>query len=119
MATIATSLAFDNDVWETHSAAESGKEDDKLNGVNIVHDKPSSCPRPEQRVGRQVLASASGIGTQVTAKTGSESADRRVPSGLLPLRCFHGSASESAYTYLRGLNPLPMAVYAFVTVQNF
>lgn len=33
-----TGLALDNDVWDTHLAAESGKEDDKLNGVNIVGD---------------------------------------------------------------------------------
>jgi len=31
-----TSLALNNDVGDTHLAAESGKEDDELNRVNIV-----------------------------------------------------------------------------------
>ncbi len=31
-----TSLALDNDIGDTHLAAESGEEDDELNGVNIV-----------------------------------------------------------------------------------
>ena len=33
-----TSLALDNDVRDTHLAAESGEEDDKLDGVDIVSD---------------------------------------------------------------------------------
>lgn len=31
-----TGLALDNDVWDTHLPAESGEEDDELNGVNVV-----------------------------------------------------------------------------------
>jgi len=34
-----TSLALDYGVWDTHLAAESGEEDDKLNWVNIVGDE--------------------------------------------------------------------------------
>lgn len=34
-----TSLALDDGVWDTHLAAESRKEDDKLNWVNIVGDE--------------------------------------------------------------------------------
>lgn len=33
-----TGLAFDDDVGNTHLAAESGEEDDELNGVNVVAD---------------------------------------------------------------------------------
>ena len=33
-----TSLALDNDIRDTHLAAESGKEDNELDGVNIVSD---------------------------------------------------------------------------------
>ena len=34
-----TSLALDNGVRDTHLAAESGKEDNQLNGVNVVGDQ--------------------------------------------------------------------------------
>ena len=34
-----TGLALDDDVWDTHLAAESWQEDDELNGVNIVGDE--------------------------------------------------------------------------------
>lgn len=34
-----TSLALDNGVRDTHLAAESGKEDNQLNGVNVVGDE--------------------------------------------------------------------------------
>jgi len=34
-----TGLALDDGVWDTHLLAESGKEDNKLNGVNIVGDE--------------------------------------------------------------------------------
>ena len=34
-----TSLALDNGVGDTHLAAESGKEDNQLNGVNVVGDE--------------------------------------------------------------------------------
>ena len=34
-----TSLALDNGVGDTHLLAESGKEDNELNGVNIVGDE--------------------------------------------------------------------------------
>ena len=34
-----TGLALDDDVWDTHLAAEGGQEDDELNGVNIVGDE--------------------------------------------------------------------------------
>ena len=33
-----TGLALDDDVGDTHLAAESGEEDNKLDGVNIVGD---------------------------------------------------------------------------------
>ena len=33
-----TSFAFDNDIRNTHLAAEGGQEDDKLDGVNIMSD---------------------------------------------------------------------------------
>jgi hypothetical protein len=34
-----TGLALDDGVWDTHLAAQSGKEDNQLNGVNIVGDE--------------------------------------------------------------------------------
>lgn len=34
-----TSLALDNGVGDTHLAAESGKEDNQLNGINVVGDE--------------------------------------------------------------------------------
>jgi hypothetical protein len=37
-----TSLALDDDVGDTHLAAESRKEDNELNGVNIVGDDDES-----------------------------------------------------------------------------
>lgn len=37
-----TSLALDDDVGNTHLATESGKEDEELDGVNIVGDDDKS-----------------------------------------------------------------------------
>ena len=34
-----TGLALDDGVWDTHLLAESGKEDNELNGVDIVGDE--------------------------------------------------------------------------------
>lgn len=34
-----TGLALDDGVWDTHLAAESGKENNQLNGVNVVGDQ--------------------------------------------------------------------------------
>jgi hypothetical protein len=36
-------LALHNGVWDTHLATEGGKEDNQLNGVNIVGDQDQRC----------------------------------------------------------------------------
>lgn len=38
-----TGLALHNDVGDTHLAAESGEEDDELNGVDIIGDDNERC----------------------------------------------------------------------------
>ena len=38
-----TSLALDDDIGDTHLAAESGEEDDELNGVDIIGDDNERC----------------------------------------------------------------------------
>ena len=100
-----TGLALDDDVGDTHLAAESGEEDNKLDGVNIVGDDDKGS-----------LLGLDEGNTVVQTVLDEEGLLRVLSLSLLLLSSGLGDSLKTSLLLLLGLRAVPSSSHQYLTM---